>query len=68
MAAHAAFVLGALGRKFSSMVSLVGFPAIDLSFQGDHTAGKLMWIALKLRIPALAFFGISEVRLLYLLV
>lgn len=36
-----------LGRNFSPMVSLLGFPALDFSFQGDHTAGKLTWIALQ---------------------
>lgn len=46
-AAHAAFLLGSWGRKFSSMVSLFGFPALEFSFQGDHTAGKLMWVALQ---------------------
>lgn len=67
-AAHAAFLLGSWGRKFSSMVSLFGFPALEFSFQGDHTAGKLMWVALQALNPKLELFGITKVRLQYLLV
>lgn len=60
-AAHAASLLGSLGRKCSSTASLTGLPALDSSFQGDHTAGKLTWIALQALNPnSGVFWGLQS--------